>query len=601
MAGYKNFKNRQQQYKNSADMSKRPMKVVTSEELNEQFKEKIIDWTTFYRRNIHRFAEHYLGIKLHLYQKIMLYLMHLSPLVILLCARGIAKSFITALYACCVCILYPNSKILATALTKKQGGLLVVEKIQKELMVMSPNLCGEIKDIKTSQNAIEVVFHNGSSFIVSTADDKARGLRSTCLIIDEFRLVKKDNIDSVLSPTEIIRQAPYIKIPEYEHLAEEPREIYLSSAHYKSSWIWQFIIDTVKDTYKNKAMIFATDYALTLKHGIRTKNQLRRERKKLDSVTFDMEYKNLMIGGSDNQYYTFDLLSDSQILEKAWYPKSTAEYIASKDNNKYKWFGNIPKQKGEIRIVSMDIAMSKSTKTTKNDNSVIKCIRALLSQDIYERQEVYTETFEGTDIDSQAIRVRQIMEDFKADYFVFDARTYGTNLTDSMAKTLYDKERDTEYPPIKVFNNETLADRCKNPSAAPIMWAFIGTAESNHLMHTTMLGSLMNKKYKTLVSHTKCRELYLMDKKEYESGTAEYRAWLELAYMQSDLTLNEMINLRKTFVNGGKIKLEEPSTGTKDRYVCSAMGNLFIQEEFETKLTAKDIDFDDDDEYVMWI
>lgn len=190
MASYSNYKNNQQKYKNSNDMSKRPMQVITSEDLNEQFKEKLINWTTFYRRNIHRFAEHYLGIQLHLYQKIMLYLMHLSPLVILLCARGIAKSFITALYACCVCILYPNSKILATALTKKQGGLLVVEKIQKELMVMSPNLRGEIKDIKTSQNAIEVVFHNGSSFIVSTADDKARGLRSTCLIIDEFRLVK---------------------------------------------------------------------------------------------------------------------------------------------------------------------------------------------------------------------------------------------------------------------------------------------------------------------------------------------------------------------------------------------------------------------------
>ena len=32
----------------------------------------IIDWTTFYRRNIHRFIEHYFGIKLYFYQKIYL-------------------------------------------------------------------------------------------------------------------------------------------------------------------------------------------------------------------------------------------------------------------------------------------------------------------------------------------------------------------------------------------------------------------------------------------------------------------------------------------------------------------------------------------------
>lgn len=596
----KNFKNKQLNNKNNIDMTKRPMQITKSEDMTKEFRERIIDWTTFYRRNLHRFVEHYLGIKLHFYQKIMIYLMHSYPLVVLLCARAIAKSFVTAVYACSVCILYPNSKVLVTALTKKQAGLLITEKVEKELMNMSPNLRREIKKISTSQNSIEVIFHNGSSFIAGVAGEQSRGLRSTILITDEFRLVDKDILDSILSPTEIIRPTPYTMLKEYEHLKEEPREIYLSSAYYKSHWMYDLVIQAMKGSYNNESILFATDYALTLKHGIRTKNQLKREKKKLDSLTFDMEYNNLMIGGSENQYYSFDLVSNAQILEKAWYPKSTEEYFASKNNKKFKRLGEIPKHKSEIRIVSMDIAMSKSTQKTKNDNSVIKCIRALLSQDIYERQEVYTETFEGIDIDSQAIRVRQIMEDFEADYFCFDARTYGTNLTDSMAKTLYDKERDTEYPPIKVFNNETLADRCKNPSAAPIMWAFIGSAESNHHMHTTMLGSLMNKKYKMLISHTKCRELYLMDKKEYETGTPEYRASLELAYMQSDLTLNEMISLKKSYVNGGKIKLEEPSTGTKDRYVCAAMGNLFIQEEFETKLTAKNINFDDDD-YVLWI
>ena len=42
--------------------------------LDKKFEDKLIDWCTFYRRNIHRFAEHYLGIRLHFYQKIMLYL-----------------------------------------------------------------------------------------------------------------------------------------------------------------------------------------------------------------------------------------------------------------------------------------------------------------------------------------------------------------------------------------------------------------------------------------------------------------------------------------------------------------------------------------------
>ena len=42
------------------------------------------------------------------------------------------------------------------------------------------------------------------------------------------------------------------------------------------------------------------------------------------------------------------------------------------------------------------------------------------------------------------------------------------------------------------------------------------------------------------------------------------------------------------FVQGGKIKLSEPNSGTKDCYVASAMGNLFVQEELEVNLTEKE-------------
>ena len=154
--------------------------------------ENVIHWCTFFRRNIHRFATNYLGIKLHLFQMIAMYLMNISPTVVLLCARAFSKSFITALWACCVCLLYPNSKIVATALTKKQASLLVKEKIQKELMKMSPRLASHIKEIKTSQNDIEVIFENGTSFICCVCGEQSRGIRSTVLLVDEFRLVDKE-------------------------------------------------------------------------------------------------------------------------------------------------------------------------------------------------------------------------------------------------------------------------------------------------------------------------------------------------------------------------------------------------------------------------
>lgn len=175
---------RQRASKTSNDMTKRSMSITKKEDIDRDFEDKIIDWVTFYRRNLHRFIEHYFGLELFLYQKIMIYLMNLSPLVVLICARAIAKSYITSVFACAICVLYPNSKVVITAKLKKTGKMLVSEKIQKELMTNSPNLCREIKDIKTSQNEVEVIFHNGSSIIVTPCNDDARGIRSTVLITD---------------------------------------------------------------------------------------------------------------------------------------------------------------------------------------------------------------------------------------------------------------------------------------------------------------------------------------------------------------------------------------------------------------------------------
>lgn len=56
---------------------------------DELMEEKMIDWTTFYRRNVHRFIQHYLGVKLHLFQIILMYFMNLNTLFMFIGSRGI--------------------------------------------------------------------------------------------------------------------------------------------------------------------------------------------------------------------------------------------------------------------------------------------------------------------------------------------------------------------------------------------------------------------------------------------------------------------------------------------------------------------------------
>lgn len=175
MASYKNYQTERKKNMNVKNLNKKPKNHVKKLSKKKEFEERLIDWVTFYRRNLHRFVEHYLQIELHLYQKLLIYLMNLYPLIVVVACRAAAKSFIIAIYACARCILFPNSKIVIASATKGQASLIVTEKIQKELIPNSPNLAREIKDIKTSSNQTEVIFHNGSTITVCPASDNARG------------------------------------------------------------------------------------------------------------------------------------------------------------------------------------------------------------------------------------------------------------------------------------------------------------------------------------------------------------------------------------------------------------------------------------------
>lgn len=135
----------------------------------------ILLWNTFFRRNLHRLAIDYLGIKLHLYQAIILYLMGISQFTVIIACRAAAKSFIISLWACCVCITRPFSKIVLSSGTKGQAKLIISEKIKNELMSMSPTLCKEILSIKDNQNDVIVYFKNGSTITVVVAGENGRG------------------------------------------------------------------------------------------------------------------------------------------------------------------------------------------------------------------------------------------------------------------------------------------------------------------------------------------------------------------------------------------------------------------------------------------
>jgi hypothetical protein len=91
MPSFKNFKNNYRRNAEGEDLFKAPNKSHTENRFSEERKNKIIDWCTFYRRNVHLFIRHYFGLKLYPYQILWIYWMSLSDTFVSICSRAVGK------------------------------------------------------------------------------------------------------------------------------------------------------------------------------------------------------------------------------------------------------------------------------------------------------------------------------------------------------------------------------------------------------------------------------------------------------------------------------------------------------------------------------
>lgn len=561
-------------------------------------------WSTFFRKNLHRLAIDYLGIKLHLYQQLILYMMGISQLIAIVASRAAAKSFIIAIYACCKAISRPYSKIVLGSATRGQSKLIISEKIKNELMNMSPMLQKEIKSIKDSANESIVYFHNGSTIRVFTANQFARGLRSTDAVREEFRQIEKNIDDSVISPFQTIRQAPYMILPYYANmreLQEDPVDIYISSSWFDNGhWMWGNICDPAFKSMLNEedVVMLAFDESITLKHNIRTMKQMIQEKKKQDPTTWEIEFLNHRIKDSSSSFFTYSMLTNRQVLRQVFYPRNHYD-VKNGKKNKYA----IPKQEGEIRVVSCDIAFVEGK---QNDKSVYSCIRGIPESIKYEtdnsgieikqgyrREYPYIESNQIGDTTMQALRIRQLYEDFDADYIVVDARNGGLQVIYSLGKVMYDEERKVEYSPLKTMNNDVYADAVKNPNAKEIIYAINATAQLNSDIAYSFRRNLMENKIDLLINYSIAQEEILSENKDYVN---EMDLDIQMGYEEPFIETQAMITecaelLYEKSPQTGAIKIFEQGSNRKDKYSSCSYGNYFL-DQLELDLLSDSSDYD---------
>lgn len=472
-------------------------------------------------------------------------------------------------------------------MTKKQAKLIVSDKILDELCEWSPILKKEIESWSTNDNDIYVKFKNGSKITVFVANENARGLRSNAICREETRMIDKKVEDSVISPFQTPRKPKYMLRDDYKNnpiLEEEPIDIYISSSWYDDgNWMWD-VADQALDAMKNHkgGVMLAFDESITLKHGLKTLKQLMKEKKKQDPATWKIEFLNLKVRDSISSYFTYKMLLDRQVCKHVFYPRNSIEFKMNKKNK----FA-IPKQDNEIRIVSNDIAFVAGN---QNDNSVYSCIRAIPEiktyndennkveiKQGYRRQYPYLEANQMGDTTLQALRIRQLYEDFDADYIVLDARNGGLQICYSLQKVMYDEERGIEYKPLKCMNNKEYAKVCQDESAKECIYVINATQQLNSDIAIAFRKNLLEGNIDFLVNNNTAKEEILSQIKEYSD--VDMQSQLELPFIQTQLMINECAELQyEKLPQTGLIKIHEQGSKRKDRYTSCSYGSYFIDQ-----------------------
>lgn len=545
---------------------------------------RIANLAAFYRANPHRYVKDFLHINLKLFQKILIYLMNVNDYFMFIACRGIGKTFLTAIYCVVRCILYPGTKICIAAGNRSQS-VNILEYIRDELMPNSPELRAEIKDgpITTASNAY-VTFHNGSRIKVVTASDSSRGNRCNVLVCDEFRMINENVITTVLRKFLTSRRHPkYLDKPEYQNLWERNKELYLSSAWFKEHWSYQkmlsFFKNEVDDT--KKYFLCALPYQLSIKEGLLDAEAVADEMSEdgFSEIKWAMEMECVFWGDEEGSFFDFASISKNRRVKYPWLPDNVCPKIADPKLR-------IPKkQPGEVRIISMDIAlMASGGKSGRNDATAIMVNSMQPNRDgRYINNIVYTQVLEGAHTEDQALMIRKYFDEFDCDWLVIDAKGVGGGVLDLLLRDIYDKSSDITYPALSVSNDADWAARAPQ-GAKRVIWAINGSAKLNSGCAIGLREGFRSGRVRMLISEFDAEDL-LQNVTGYKKLDAMEKSKIQLPYINTTLAIDEIIHLNHD-ESSGLVKISERTGARKDRYSSLAY-NIYVAGQIEARMRKK--------------
>lgn len=529
--------------------------------LSEETIDLLGDQVAYYRWYLDIFIEDYYGVKLYDQQKIIARAAGRFTEVNEVNSRGAGKTWLLALIAHAMCVLYPGTFVAVVSGTAEQATL-VLEKLEQ--MLNNPAILRELdtsmgrKPVTVNQSKGKAVFKNGSK-IESYSIRSIRGRRAKIVIVDEAPLAKANELDSAVSPIKNFRR----DVCHSHGIRDYKSKVFnISSACEKSNHFYDETLRIVREmgSGSKESFAIALDWRAAVREGITDLEYFEAERKRMPQSKFDMEYGSIFLGEEANSMFPYSIIEACRTM-------GDVELV-------------MPKGSGSSYVMGVDIATSSARSA---DNSVISVVKLFEHSDgSIGMKMVYMRSYKGQGLDLLAREVRRTYVRFPGmQKIVFDQRGLGDSFPKFLDEPWVDPSSGKEYPPFVLDDERSISS-----TALPILRSVKATVAINQSLATSLRVALEQRKLalpmnsRNIVNGKLITGSVLSQDGEGEDVVGRKLTLEEQAiFIEADALQFEMGNIVATRSASGNFTYDTArKTQHKDRYSSLSMAVLFVSE-----------------------
>ena len=540
--------------------------VITPDYINEHQKEMedmVTLFTLYPDYLIDVITPHNSYFKLFFYQRVFLRVCMRYQLVSGTFPRAYSKSFLDFIANIIRSIMLPGSKGFTCADTKKQAAQIIEEKTN-EIFGLFPFFVNELNISDTDRakkkygnfgsDYAEITFKNGSHMDIVSTTNAARGGRRHWGTLEEFALMNGDEVNEIIIPLMNVDRRTMAGLinPTEPHAAQTM----ITTAGYRGTYAHDRTLETLVDMAiePGKAFCFGGDFRIPVMHGLlsadKVKEKLKNSSYKLES--FLREYMSVWSGGSEDSYYSYELISQCRKLVR-------------------------PEFKPEVNFKDGFYVMAVDVARFEGDQTVALIFKVYTTGERYKIHLVNIKLMNSTHFKNQAIYIKQMDNLFNFKAIVMDINGNGAGLADYLIDE--QNENGEYYQPYGFLNKNKYSNTEKRFSVKKL-YGIEANRQFNSECFTNAHLILSLKRVSLLINERQARR-YFGKYKSWNKLNPVKQANKLIPYAQTTKLQDQLSNLKANLDNNSSIVLTMIKKSTRKDLVSAFIYGLYYINEVE--------------------